>query len=604
MWSIALWRFRMRLILGLLTLLLLAIPPAFGAFKVSGVFLSSALLPEELKVFPPIYSWQGAPKETRAFSYLLCFDRNNDGRCTPEIDRILASGRKEVNPQGQERPPYLWFAASESALVFPPDQIEQEGWGLVLAPERYILCVVAEGAGVSACGGLKRLRSLRMDTVFLVTEDYLSNPTPPVFYRDLDALMPPQLKEDGVKSKIYLLRPGAAPQVWEAEVELRGSTSRTYPKRQFNVEFDDEISLFGLRKSDEYILNGAWLDRSFARDELAFNLAEALGRFGVRQHFVELFINGEYFGLYIIKEKINKDRIEVFTEEQHAQDPTFPSFGDKRKKETKRAYADRFILKVSLYKRYKPERLGVLPAPSILPADWVPLLRGDPAERGAWLGPPIWRWVYPSRKKVSILRETAVVRYLGAMWRETVRGGERLKDFVAFDSAADFAILQEISQNPDNYFASVYLYRPRGEKVRFISWDFDWAFGNPVPSPERAGGWSCRPFEEHPRGILFDTLFAKPEFRQLFRYRYELLRQGFLSSRALEEWFDTFFQRKGVPSAVLEDNFARWPADDPAYEQYGVRRFSGDELEFFKAWLLNRLQWLDEAVQAPDWSCR
>ena len=582
---------------------LLGLSVAFASFKVTGIFLSGRLLPEELKNLPPVYAWQGAPKGTTAFSYVLCFDVNRDGRCTTGVDRLLASGRKEVQQEG--RPSYVWFSASESAYLFPPEILAQEGWGLALAPERYLLCVKAEGVeGVSACGGLKRITDLRMDTVFLVTKNYLENPTPEQFYHDLNALMPPGLKEDGVESLIYLLSPEGEIRVLEAEVELRGSTSRTYPKKQFNVEFDDDVSLFEMRESDEYILNGSWLDRTFMRDELAFRLAEALGRFGVKQHFVELFINGEYFGLYIFKEKINKDRIEAFTAERHAQDPSFPFFGEKRSKETKKAYADRFILKISLYKVYKPERLGVLAAPSLLPEEWRPLVRGTPEDRGAWLGGPIWRWVYPSRKKVSILRETAVVRYLGAMWREAARGGERLSNFLDYESAADFAILQEVSKNPDNYFASVYLYRPRKGKIRFIGWDFDSAFGNFASPKGGVAGWACRFYEKYPRGVLFGTLFSQESFKRLFRHRYRLAREGFLAEARIQSWFTSFYEQHHISQAVLEDNFSRWPGDDPAYLQYGVRRPLAEENNFLKEWLLNRLHWLDTAVEKENWSCQ
>ena len=619
---------------------------AFGSFKVTGIYLSPAILPTELRDLPPVFAWQGAPKETATFSYVLCFDANQNGRCDVS-DRIIPlpealSGSKDVSRN--RRPSYLWFSASESAFLVPKEVLEEEGWGPVIAPERYLLCVTARDVNgkvlAEDCGAFKRLEKLRADTIFLVTKDYLENPTPEQFYHDLDALMPPGLKEDGVKCYLYLLRPGEEPEKYEVEVELRGSTSRTYPKKQFNVEFDDDVSLFGMRESDEYILNGSWFDRTFMRDELAFRLAEALGRFGVKQHFVELFINGEYFGLYIFKEKINKDRIEAFTKERHAEKPVFPLFGDKRKGETKRAYADRFILKTSLYKFYKPERLGLLTAPSLLPEDWNRRARN--IVKGSWLGLPIWRWVYPSRKKVSILRETAVVRYLGAMWREAARGGERLSNFLDYESAADFAILQEVSLNPDNYVASVYIYRPRREKVRFVGWDFDGAFGNVAAKPDAVTGWAASVCP-----VLFKTLFADEDFRKDFRAHYEDLRgknleqdryDDFLSEDNLNrEWF-SYNEKETIPKfytektrgkitrEVLEDNFSRWPIDDDAYKQYYEQYTTNytkdereellkrrikissweEEVEFFKNWLFNRLNFLDNELSKEkiDWPCQ
>lgn len=87
---------------------------------------------------------------------------------------------------------------------------------------------------------------------------------------------------------------------------LRGNTSRYAKKKSFKVSFNEFIggrAFHGLRK---FNLNGEHNDPSIIRSKLCWDL---FGRFGVpasRASHTRLYVNGEYKGLYINVENIDK----------------------------------------------------------------------------------------------------------------------------------------------------------------------------------------------------------------------------------------------------------------------------------------------------------
>jgi hypothetical protein len=113
-------------------------------------------------------------------------------------------------------------------------------------------------------------------------------------------------------------------------IELRGSSSAGYPKPQFRFETQDSlgenlnVSLCGLPEENDWILNGPYNDKSLIRNVLAYNLSFELRRYASRTVYCELFLNEEYIGLYILMEKIkrDKDRVDIskLTESDNAGD--------------------------------------------------------------------------------------------------------------------------------------------------------------------------------------------------------------------------------------------------------------------------------------------
>lgn len=92
-------------------------------------------------------------------------------------------------------------------------------------------------------------------------------------------------------------------------IEIRGSTSQSFPKKQFGFELLDEAgesvdaSLLGLPAKDDWILFAPYNDKSLMRDVLAYRLAHDLDGYASRFKYCELVLNGQYHGIYVLLEK-------------------------------------------------------------------------------------------------------------------------------------------------------------------------------------------------------------------------------------------------------------------------------------------------------------
>lgn len=92
---------------------------------------------------------------------------------------------------------------------------------------------------------------------------------------------------------------------------VRGASSSSFPKKSYKIEFDDKASLLGMSKDDDWVLDSLFTDKSKIRNKLSSDLWNCIND---NQHvnndlngdFVELFVNNEYMGLYVLKEKVDK----------------------------------------------------------------------------------------------------------------------------------------------------------------------------------------------------------------------------------------------------------------------------------------------------------
>lgn len=109
---------------------------------------------------------------------------------------------------------------------------------------------------------------------------------------------------------------------FNCKVKYRGASSLVYDKKSFNVKLLNEkgkslnASILGIRKDDAWILDAMAIDRLRMRNRVNFDIWNSMSstpystdtenRNGTKGYFVELFINGEYHGLYCMSDKVNR----------------------------------------------------------------------------------------------------------------------------------------------------------------------------------------------------------------------------------------------------------------------------------------------------------
>ena len=92
-----------------------------------------------------------------------------------------------------------------------------------------------------------------------------------------------------------------------AGTKMRGGSSSRLPKHSFAFELDNKFPLCGLPKNDEWILNANYIDKTFMRHKLNFDLFRQMHpeNLAPKSAFVRLEMNGDYYGLFVLMQEMN-----------------------------------------------------------------------------------------------------------------------------------------------------------------------------------------------------------------------------------------------------------------------------------------------------------
>lgn len=105
-----------------------------------------------------------------------------------------------------------------------------------------------------------------------------------------------------------------------ASVKVRGNWTTSYNKKPLRIKFETKQGMLGLNDGNEYknwLLLAEYKDFSMLRNRTAFQLAEEIlgtdGYYSADSRLVEVNINGEYWGVYLLAEyqQINEGRVDI-----------------------------------------------------------------------------------------------------------------------------------------------------------------------------------------------------------------------------------------------------------------------------------------------------
>ena len=104
---------------------------------------------------------------------------------------------------------------------------------------------------------------------------------------------------DGAENEKYNL--DATP----IEIKTRGNTTFYYDKKPYQIKFDSKTDLFGMGKAKKWILLANYIDGTSVRNKVIFDLGDEIGiPYVSKSVFVDLYIDGDYKGVYQLCEKV------------------------------------------------------------------------------------------------------------------------------------------------------------------------------------------------------------------------------------------------------------------------------------------------------------
>ena len=364
--------------------------------------------------------------------------------------------------------------------------------------------------------------------------------------------------------------------VGKASIEYRGESSLYFAKRSYSFETqlangeNNNVEFMGLPEENDWILHGPYSDKSLIRNFMAMKLARDMGRYASRTKFLEVAINDQYQGLYMLMEKIKRDSNRVDIAKVRPEDIA----GDE--------LTGGYILRVDKWDENDYPDWTIVPNPRLPDENLTTYQYNEPE------GPElvqiqkdyIQSYVYEFESSLS-----------SADYRDPSKG---YAAWIGEKSFVDFMLVNEVSKNVDAYIFSTYMFKEKdsnGGKLKMGPvWDFNLGFGNVDyhPNSQFAPGWM---YDDGYRMYWFRRLMSDPNFQNRFTCRYRDLRNSVLSTEAILNTIDS-------TALVLEEAATR------NFKKYNIlgtyvwpNQFVGntyqEEIDFMKNWIVERLNWMD-----------
>ena len=213
----------------------------------------------------------------------------------------------------------------------------------------------------------------------------------------------------------------------------------------------------GMPAHSDWVLLAPYNDVSAVRDPLAFQLWRDMGHWGPRTRMVELTLNGEYRGIYILSEAIKRGEQRV-------------NISKLKKSDTKgRDITGGYLLRIDTFN--EDDATFTSKVPGI----------GD----GIMTSQITWSCIYPKKKNLQQEQMDYIQSFVDTVeqviqsdyFADPKRGYARYIDVASF---VDYFIHTELSLNADGYKRSAYFYKEKmhadgtgGKLVAGPVWDYN-----------------------------------------------------------------------------------------------------------------------------------
>jgi hypothetical protein len=349
------------------------------------------------------------------------------------------------------------------------------------------------------------------------------------------------------------------------DIEIRGSSSQMLPKKAYGLTTrmadnvsNNNVSLLGMPSENDWILNGLAFDPSLIRDYLSYNLARAMGNYASRTVYVEVVINGEYKGLYVLQEKIKADGERVNVTKIGTSHNTLPNLsGGYITKADKTTGGDPVAWTMMGTDGWEVDYIHALPKPEDVTVQQNAYIHNEFLKLAANTSNTSLQNGYPS--------------------------------LIDIPSFVDFFISNELASNVDGYALSTFFHKDRNGKLRAGPiWDFNLTYGNDLfdfgYDRSHTNVWQFNN-GDNTGSLFWYQLFQNPTFRCYLARRWnELTQTGQpLNITSLNTYIDNTINH--ISEAAIREQI-RWNT---------IPNLDG-EIFSLKLWLSQRITWLNNNI--------
>ncbi len=409
---------------------------------------------------------------------------------------------------------------------------------------RYCLSFFRKTGGASEKGDIFFLRSDNTAALFLDTVSGSME------YLDSD-------KENTEAGMMLLLDENGYTEYQGRLEEINGHGNSTWEreKRPYGLKLTKPVRIFELPESDHLVLLSNFMDISMVRNSFIYKMAEELGyKATPRLHYADVYLNGNYNGLYALSNKILAG--------ENGLDITDLGFKNTALNIVPPEGAERITEKGEGNTIAAGVKLDVLPddisGGYIVERDYANKFDEEPSRFTTAHGNE-----YVIRSPLFAPIEE--VRYIKAVFEEAeerIYRGEPLDSILDIDSFVKMYVLDEFTRNEGAGVTSAYYYKDRDEADPLIYagsvWDYDQSLGNtyfPVVNYPSSLNFCT---DHYQSTLIFYQLYRNyPQFREKVMAYYKNVFRPYMLGHSEE-------MLKSYLSCVTADNgmdSARWGRD-------------------------------------------
>lgn len=396
----------------------------------------------------------------------------------------------------------------------------------------------------------------RVDTFELIFTSlpvlqFITNEDIPDEYK-VDSYMELQYSEQGASSPTRLFTSPAG-------IEIRGQSARRFEKSAFGVELwhsfsrnDRKVSLLGMRKCEDWILDAMYIDDLRLRQKLSYDIWRKISSLpdqdmregvvpGINFEYAEVFINNSYYGLYCLGEKMNEDVLGFSEHQEYAGGVIYKAWD----------YVDGSAM---FYK-----------------------IHSEPGVSEIWDG---WELIYPKSIHWDPLEEFVKT----VVEADDHDFTQNISEMIDLQVAADYYLFLNLIKGVDNSGKNIFYAKyTKDDPFFIIPWDLDATWGRRFD--KRSSSQS---------GLQTNNLFKRlialdvEGFNDLKKQSWAQYRQGPFHKDSIMTIMDQYYQ-KVRESGAVEREMHRWPELD-------IDMVS--EYIYFEAWISGRLENLDREFLA------
>lgn len=364
-------------------------------------------------------------------------------------------------------------------------------------------------------------------------------------------------------------------------IEIRGNTAQMFPKKSYTVETrnadstNNNVSLFGMPKENDWVLHGPYSDKSMMRNALAYFMGTRMRGWHPRTQFVELVINNEYKGVYLFVEKIKIDKNRVDIANLKDEDIE----GDE--------LTGGYIMSIDRVQE------GSFNSPY-------------PGRTGTYQ--MTFSYVDPKYDELNEAQRNYIKNYIFSF--EDALKGSNFKDrelgyrnFIDVKSFMSYFFITEISRDIDGYRVSVFFHKDKdsnsGKLTMTPFWDYNLCFGNAnFYQGGNTVGWAADGIGAGDQGneipFWWDRFKEDPYWQTTLKYYWEDLRKNAISDHAVNAFVDSCYSDLIIPA---QRNFSQWNTlNSYVWPNVFISGTYKEHVDFMRNWVLQRMAWIDGQI--------